>query len=77
MSVMLETRDALAVLVEGLYSPAGEQEAMLFKSSGELAYEFREMVECTALDVTVVMKKLGYKFQKFDGVVNWVLYELR
>ena len=75
MSVILEARDALAELVEGLYSPTGEQESMLFKSSGELAYEFREMVECTALDVTVVMKKLGYKFQKFDGVVNWVVYD--
>lgn len=57
------------------YTPVGESEDKVFKTSQELAYQIRETCEITAQDISVVMSRAGFKIRFIDGVPSWELFE--
>lgn len=57
------------------YAASGQTEAMVFRTSRELAYEAREMCEPSLPDIAAVMTELKFASNQFMGVWTWVLYE--
>lgn len=62
--------------LQGRYTTTGEADAMVFRTSRELAYECREMCDASLPDINIVMTRLGYQCDQSLGTWTWVLYEV-
>lgn len=57
------------------YAPFGPGENRVFRTSSELAYEFREMEELSLPVINRCLTELQYKSGLFCGQPIWLLYE--
>lgn len=62
-------------LVQEHYAQGGLPADMVFRTSRELAYEFREMVSLSLPVINSLMEQMHFKGDVFMGHSTWVLYE--
>lgn len=62
-------------LVQKRYAQGGLPADMVFRTSRELAYEFREMVCLSLPSINRLMEQMHYRGDIFMGQSTWVLYE--
>lgn len=74
MSGVVEIRDLFEGMLKRVYSSEGLSECVEYRTSMELAYEFRNSVSVSLLDVSVVMRRAGYKLERFGGEPKWRVY---
>ena len=71
-----ETRSKLlADFPSANYTPIGETENKVFKTSEELAYDMQELVAVRAQDIAEAMTLAQFKLEYITGKPYWVLYE--
>ena len=57
------------------YAPGGLPADMVFRTSRELAYEYREMISLSLPTINRMMELMGFRGDIFMGQSTWVLYE--
>ena len=62
-------------LVQEHYAQGRLPADMVFRTSRELAYEFRDMVSLSMLVINRLMEQMHFKGEIFMGQSTWVLYE--
>lgn len=67
--------EALKAFIQELYKPEGITEQKEFRTSLELKYELREMIDASTQDLSTALSELGYKHTFIEGVPNWVMYQ--
>lgn len=63
-------------LLSKRYKAAGNTEEMMTKTTAEIAYEFEDMCDVSALEVSNWLFRHGFKTIVMQGVVTWVVYEI-
>ena len=61
--------------VQKRYAQGGLPADMVFRTSRELAYEFRDMVSLSMPVINRLMEQMHFKGEIFMGQSTWVLYE--
>lgn len=74
MSEVVENRNLFEDMLERVYSSEGLSECVEYRTSAELAYEFRNSVSVSLLDVSEVMRRAGYKLERLGDEPKWRVY---
>ena len=82
MEEKVESMDVkvLKCLVQQSYSATSGEienpaEAVMYRTSRELQYEFRESCEPSVAEVSAAMMAMGFQGVPRDGTFYWMLYE--
>lgn len=75
MSELSHDEQLFQELIQKRYAQGGLPADMVFRTSRELAYEFREMVSLSLPVINSLMEQMHFKGDVFMGQSTWVLYE--
>jgi hypothetical protein len=70
-------REQARQFISAKYIPQGNPDNCEFRTTMELQYEFREMMEFSASNINEAMNELGFQVQFLDDKPNWVLYKIQ
>ena len=65
----------LSDFIKQTYSPIGSTDRKLFKTSAELAYELREIVELQPNQIAKALSDAGFRLEFIHNKPYWVMYE--
>jgi len=63
--------------ISAKYLSTGNPDNREFRTSMELQYEIREMIDLSTSTINEAMNELGFQVQFLDEKPNWVLYEVQ
>lgn len=70
-----EEDELLDDILGSMYSAIGDTEAIVVKSSSEIAYEVSDMTGASVAAVAKWLKKHGFSTKVVDDTVCWILYD--
>ena len=70
-----EEDELLDDILGSMYSAIGDTEAIVVKSSSEIAYEVSDMTGASVSAVAKWLKKHGFNTKVVDDTVCWILYD--
>ncbi len=67
-------KESIRQFISAKYLPTGHADNMEFRTSLELEYELREMINASTNALNAVMNDLGFQVQFIEDSPNWVVY---
>jgi hypothetical protein len=62
-------------IINKRYSPTGDRKSLIYKTSRELCYEFREFINTSLSAMTATMLEAGYKMKTINDHPHWEMYD--